>query len=143
MKTSSQSFLGRGWKFPIEFTNNKPGPGKEVAMLEGVEDIRNSLDILFKTRVGERVMHANYGSALENFLFMPINRSTLTYMQEIIGDEILFNEPRIILDEVEIVQSVEELGRLDIKIGYTINSTNNRYNYVYPFYMTEATNLVR
>ena len=64
-------------------------------------------------------------------------------MQAMISDEILFNEPRIILNEVEIEQSVFEDGRLDISIDYTVNATNNRYNYVFPFYLTEATNLKR
>ncbi|MEO5889185.1 MAG: GPW/gp25 family protein [Ferruginibacter sp.] len=143
MNIFTENFLGRGWKFPIEFKKDKNTSTGTVTMLEDIADISNSLYVLFKTRVGERIMHANYGSALENFLFMPINVSTITYMQEIISDEILFNEPRIILNNVEIAQSVEDAGRLEIRIDYTINSTNNRYNYVYPFYVIEATNLVR
>jgi len=74
---------------------------------------------------------------------MPVNKSTITYMQAVISDEILFNEPRIILDDVEINPSALESGRLDIVISYTIRITNNRYNYVYPFYIKEATNLER
>ena len=112
-------------------------------MLTGQEDIENSLHVLFNTEVGERIMHSNYGSALSSFIFMPINKSTITYMQGIISDEILFNEPRIKLNEVIIEPSVTESGRLDILIKYTINATNNRYNYVYPFYFKEATNLER
>jgi phage baseplate assembly protein W len=112
-------------------------------MLTGEEDIKNSLDVLFATNVGERIMHANYGTALQTFLFMPINKSTLTYMQAIISDEILFNEPRIVLNNIEIESSVEENGRLDIIIDYKVTATNNRYNYVYPFYLKEANNLER
>jgi len=32
-------------------------------------------------------------------------------------------------------------GRLEISIPYTIITTNTRYNYVFPFYMNEATNI--
>lgn len=142
MENISQSFLGRGWKFPIEFKKDRNNSGT-VAMLEGDEDIRNSLDVLFATRSGERVMHSSYGSALETFLFMPVSKNLITYMQAMISDEIIFNEPRIILNEVEIEQSVSEEGRLDISIDYTVNATNNRYNYVFPFYLNEATNLKR
>ena len=112
-------------------------------MLQGEDDIRNSLEVLFATKSGERIMHSSYGSALETFLFMPVNKSVITYIQAIIADEILFNEPRIILNEVDIEQSVTEEGRLDINIVYTVNATNNRYNYVFPFYINEATNLKR
>src|SRR5436190_3663581 len=140
MDISSKSFLGRGWKFPIEFRKSETEAGT-VVMLQGEDDIRNSLEVLFATRSGERIMHSSYGSALETFLFMPVNKSVITYIQAIIADEILFNEPRIILNEVDIEQSVTEEGRLDINIVYTVNATNNRYNYVFPFYINEATNL--
>lgn len=140
MENISQKFLGMGWKFPIEFRKNSNKAGT-VAMLEGEEDIRNSLDVLFGTRSGERVMHSNYGSALETFLFMPITKNLITYMQAMITDEIIFNEPRIILNEVDIEPSVIEEGRLHISIDYTVNATNNRYNYVFPFYINEATNV--
>jgi hypothetical protein len=146
MEESSNDFIGTGWKFPIEFSLQTTGQQAvvgEVRMLTGEEDIKNSLDVLFATRVGERIMHASYGSALSNFLFVPINKSTLTYMQAVISDEILFNEPRITLQEVIIQPAPDENGRLDIHIYYRVSATNNRYNYVYPFYLDEATNLKR
>jgi len=139
MQNIFKDFKGTGWKFPIEFKK----ANRTVLMLSGEEDIKNSLDILFSTNVGERVMHTNYGSALSSFLFMPINKSTITYMEAIISDEILFNEPRINVSDIIIQPSVTESGRLDITIEYTIIATNNRYNYVYPFYIKEATNLER
>lgn len=137
MDQDYKDFKGTGWKFPVQFRK------ETVVMLTGEQDIANSLDVLFATNVGERIMHPNYGSALFSFMFMPISKSTITYMQAIISDEILFNEPRIRVNEVVIEPSISESGRLDITIYYTVNATNNRYNYVYPFYIKEATNLVR
>jgi phage baseplate assembly protein W len=137
MENEIKDFKGTGWKFPIEFKKDT------VAMLTGQEDIENSLTVLFNTEVGERIMHPNFGSALSSFIFAPVNKSTITYMEGIIRDEILFNEPRIKLNQVTIERSADESGRLDILIQYTINATNNRYNYVYPFYFNEATNLER
>lgn len=131
----TRDFKGVGWKFPIEFGS------ETVEMLSGNEDIENSLDILFATHVGERVMHPNYGTALSSFAFTPMNKTTLTYMQSIISDEILYNEPRIKVRNIDIRPSITENGRLDIDIDYVVNATNNRYNYVFPFYIREATNL--
>jgi phage baseplate assembly protein W len=133
----TRDFRGRGWKFPIRFGRDT------VEMLSGNEDIENSLDILFSTQVGERVMHPNYGTALSGFAFSPMNKTTLTYMQSIISDEILYNEPRINVRNIDIRPSISEEGRLDIDIEYVVNATNNRYNYVFPFYIREATNLQR
>lgn len=139
MDMLQNDFTGTGWKFPIEFRKDL----KTVVMLTGDEDIKNSLDVLFSTQVGERIMHSRYGSALSGFLFMPLNRSTKAYMQAVISKEILFNEPRIVVTDIEIQESLNNEGRLDILIEYKITSTNNRYNYVYPFYLKEATNLER
>lgn len=139
MESLSNDFLGSSWKFPVEFKKGL----KTVVMLTGEENIKNSLDILFATQVGERIMHSSYGTALSTFLFTPVNKSVKTYMQAIISDEIIFNEPRIVLINVEIEQPDSEPGRLDILIEYKITATNNRYNYVYPFYLKEATNLKR
>lgn len=139
MNNATLDFLGNSWKFPIEFKKTLG----TVEMLSGEGVIKNSLDALFATRAGERLMHSRFGSSLSSFLFMPLNKSTLTYMEAVIRDEILFNEPRVIVDNIEIVPSVSNPELLEIKIEYKITATNNRYNYVYPFYFSEATNLER
>ena len=32
----------------------------------------------------------------------------------------------------------ERSGALVVEVDYTVRSTNNRYNHVYPFYLTEG-----
>ena len=139
MDMLSNDFTGTGWKFPVEFKKDL----KTVVMLSGDDDIKNSLDVLFSTQAGERIMHSRYGSSLSGFLFMPLNKSTKAYMQNVISKEILFNEPRIVVTDIDIQESLSDTGRLDILIEYKVTATNNRYNYVYPFYLKEATNLDR
>jgi phage baseplate assembly protein W len=139
MNNLVNDFLGTGWKFPIEFSLDTAS----VVLVNGEESIKNSLDVLFTTPMGERLMHADYGSGLHSFVFEEVNRSTITYMQVVISDAILFNEPRIILNAIDIDTSPNDHAFLEIKIDYTISSTNNRYNYVYPFYFREATNLFK
>ncbi|HEX7904856.1 MAG TPA: GPW/gp25 family protein [Chitinophagaceae bacterium] len=139
MSLPQNQFIGQGWKFPIEF-NGKNG---EVIMLSGEEDIRNSLQVIFETSLGERVMQPDFGSEINSFVFAQLSKSTITHMQAIISNAILFHEPRIILNEVDIELNEENAERVDITIDYTISATNNRYNYVYPFYLKEATNLER
>ncbi|HEX6225063.1 MAG TPA: GPW/gp25 family protein [Chryseolinea sp.] len=139
MELTQSQFIGRGWKFPVEF-NAQNG---DVVMLEGEEDIRNSLHVLFETNVGERVMQPDFGTEINSFVFGQLTRSTVTHMQAIISNAILFHEPRIILNEVDIQLDPNNPERLDITIDYIISATNNRYNYVYPFYLKEATNLER
>lgn len=134
-----KQFIGVGWQFPIEFNPVT----KNVVLLSGEDVIKNSLDVLFATNAGERIMQPDYGSDLSDFVFENLSKSAITYMQAIISDAILFYEPRIILNDVEIEPMSSDPARIEIRIDYTISSTNNRYNYVYPYYLKEATNLTR
>jgi phage baseplate assembly protein W len=135
----TDQFIGTGWKFPVEFKAST----KEVSMLSGEEVIQNSLNVLFSTSMGERIMQPEYGSELDQFVFENLTKSMITYMQALISDAILFNEPRIVVNEIEIDSQVHDSSFIEIKIDYTISATNSRYNYVYPFYLKEGTNLTR
>ena len=129
----NEAFLGRGWSFPPQFF----AAGAEVAMVGGEEDIRQSLQILLATSMGERTMFSAYGCDLSHYLFEEIDQSLVNGLRGMVSDSILNNEPRITVDEVE-VDAGPEAGLLLISIDYTVQSTNNRYNLVYPFYITEA-----
>lgn len=130
-------FLGRGWSFPPEF-NRSSG---EVKMLEAEEDIRSSLEILLATRLGERVMVPNYGCNLDELLFNPLNQGLKTYVVDLIKTAILYHEPRIDVQKIDISQSNELEGLLLIQLDYIIRQTNSRRNMVYPFYKEEGNEL--
>ena len=51
---------------------------------------------------------------------------------------LLEQEPRIKDVEVACQQLDQHSGAVVIHISYTVRSTNNRYNHVYPFYVTEG-----
>jgi len=137
MQDQSKAFMGRGWAFPIGF-DDRTGA---VRMLNDEEDIQNSLLVLFQTQVGERIMQPDYGAELDSFLFTPMNKSTITYMQALISDAILFFEPRIVTEQITIKPATDRDGVLNICVQYRVSATNNRYNYVYPFFVKEGTNL--
>ncbi len=132
---NDRSFLGTGWSFPPSFTQG----GGEVEMVSGPEDIHQSLQVLFATQLGERVMQDEFGCDLNGFLFEEIDQGLINSLTGIISDAILYHEPRITMDRLEITGSASEPGLLLISIDYTIKSTNSRYNMVYPFYLNEAT----
>ena len=128
------SFLGTGWSFPPTFTEG----GADVATVSDAEDIHQSLQILFATSFGERVMQDDYGCDLGRFLFEEIDRSLLNSLTGLVSDAILFHEPRIALNNLQISDAEAVAGLLLIQIDYTIRTTNSRYNMVYPFYLSEA-----
>lgn len=133
---SELDFLGRGWNFPPTFDNQ----GRVVRMVEAEEDIRQSLQILLATHLGERVMQPEYGWERETLMFEPITTSLTTHLKNELEDAIAFFESRITLDTINVDTSNENEGLIEIRLDYTIDATNTRYNLVYPYYLNEATN---
>jgi phage baseplate assembly protein W len=145
-----QPFFGTGWAFPVSFEkhikSSNPDTGQTtyigctVEMASDIEDIAQSLTILLTTRPGERVMRPDFGCALEDLLFEPMNESLLTYVRHLIDRAILYYEPRIKLNNIDILEDDNLLeGRLKISVDFTVRTTNSRFNYVYDFYQREAT----
>lgn len=136
-KKLDRPFLGRGWSFPPGFSNKT----NQVFMVQEEEDIQESLSILLSTRQGERSMQPRYGCNLEVMLFEPLTTTLITRVSDQIKTSILFNEPRIDLNNVRInTQSINE-GLVLIEITYTVRNTNSRFNFVYPFYLEEGSNI--
>ena len=136
MADVDKSFLGIGWSFPPEF--HKFADAFGVKMVEEEEDIRESLKILLSTRPGERVMQPAFGCGLQAMVFDTINESTITEIKDIIERAILFFEPRITLEDIDVGTEDALEGRLNIQLNYCVRKTNTRSNIVYPFYHLEG-----
>jgi len=134
---SEQAFLGTGWSFPPEFKKTT----KAVVMISDEEDIKSSLEILLTTKIGERIMLPKYGCNVDELLFNPLNRTLKTYVSELIRTAILYHEPRIDVEKIDISQGDDLNGELLVSLDYKIRATNSRTNMVYPFYKEEGTNL--
>ena len=130
-----KSFLGTGWSFPPTFTK----ASAQIEMLSDEADIQSSLEILLSTRRGERVMQHKYGCNLDEMLFEPLTTTFKTYIQDMIKTAILYFEPRIDAKKIELDDSREAEGVVLVIIEYVVRSTNSRFNYVYPFYKNEGT----
>ena len=132
-----KSFLGTGWCFPPEFLKST----KEVKMVSEEDDIRESLFILFSTSPGERIMYPTYGCGLRSMVFEGMNENAITEIKDLIDRAVLFFEPRITLNSIEVTTEEQNEGRLNIALEYTVKTTNSRSNMVYPFYFREGTSL--
>lgn len=131
------NFLGRGWSFPPTFSKQF----KEVQMTEKTEDIEKSLQILLTTSLGERLMQPRYGCNMEDILFESLDTATKTMIIDRIKTAILFFEPRIEARSIELNTQNELEGEVIVEIEYVVPSTNSRYNFVFPFYRNEGTEL--
>jgi len=133
----TNSFLGTGWSFPPTF-NATAG---SVEMTSDEADIQLSLQILLSTRKGERVMEPDYGCNLDDMVFEPMTTTFKTFMRETIKTAILYYEARIDLNSIKIDDSRETEGVILIILDYTVRTTNSRFNFVYPYYKKEGTEL--
>ncbi|MGI5912270.1 MAG: GPW/gp25 family protein [Syntrophomonadaceae bacterium] len=129
------SFLGRGWKFPVQ-VDLVTG---RIMMSEGEDDIAEAIRIIIKTYKGERVMRPSFGSRLNDFVFGLTDPTTLGVLESDLKSAITGWEPRVGKVEVQVQSDKSNLEQLWINISYTVRSTNNLYNLVYPFYINEGT----
>jgi hypothetical protein len=130
-----KSFLGTGWSFPPEFSLQ----GRGAQMVSAEDDIEQSLRILFNTEPGERIMLPSYGCGLRSRVFDLLSESTVTEIRDLVERAVLFFEPRITVNEIDVKVEDVYAGCLLINLAYTVRATNTRSNLVYPFYLLEAT----
>jgi len=130
-------FLGRGWSFPPDFTL----PAAGVAMLEDDADVASSLEILLSTIPGERVMQPLYGCNMSELVFEELDTRIKTLMADKIESAILYFEPRVTLQSVKLDDSRIIEGVVLIQVIYVVKSTNSRFNFVFPYYVQEGTDI--
>jgi len=132
-------FLGTGLSFPPAFDKTV----RDIRMVSAGADIRQSIEIILSTRPGERVLEPDFGCNLDQMLFEPLNLTLVSYMREVVKTALILHEPRIDVNDVVIRQDDAREGLVLIAVDYTVRSTNSRFNFVYPFYIQEGTDLDR
>ncbi|NQY07943.1 MAG: GPW/gp25 family protein [Flavobacteriales bacterium] len=135
--TNNQNFLGSGWAFPITFSSGN----LELKLTQFEENIRDSIDVILKTNLGERCLEPQFGTPLKQFFFKVMNQSLKGEIIDVIKFSLLEHEPRISVKEVTANYDSDQPGTVLVSIEYVYIKTNTRHNYVFPFYIKEATNL--
>lgn len=131
----TKEFLGRGWKFPVvvDFSAN------QITMSEYEQDIKEAIWIILSTAKGERVMRPDFGCGIHDLLFASMNAATLGSVESNVREALITWEPRIEIINIEVSTDEAHNGKLKVGIDYRVRDTNNEFNLVYPFYITEGT----
>lgn len=130
----SKRFLGTGWKFPVQL-DEKTG---RIAMSTMEEDIKEAIRIILLTNIGERVMRPDFGSNMQDYVFESDSVAFLTSVRNAVIDALTRHEPRITNIDVDVRMQGSSKAEAVISIGYTVRSSNNYFNLVYPFYLLEG-----
>jgi phage baseplate assembly protein W len=83
-------------------------------------------------------MRPEYGCDLAKYTFAEMNYTVMSEIEIEVKKAIILWEPRVI--DVEVICRLDDHtdGLLLIDVSFVVRSTNNPYNLVYPFYLTEA-----
>ncbi|SJZ92610.1 GPW/gp25 family protein [Sediminibacterium ginsengisoli] len=137
MNNEISSFLGTGWSFPPVFDKFS----NSIQMVSEVQDIEESIRIILDTFPGERIMQPEFGCYLKRLVFEKIDAALIQQINETIGKALLNFEPRIKFINCEVLNTDDINGILTLRINFSLIITNTRHNIVYPFYITEGTNV--
>lgn len=124
-----KDYIGAGLGFPLQ-VNVQGG----VQLSTGTPNIEESMVIILRTDLGERVYRPNFGSRLSELVFEPMNVQTLMLIRLYVEQALEMWEPRIILKEVR-ADPDPIRGRVDIEIVYQPKNSLDTRSLVYPFYL--------
>ncbi|MFE5539460.1 GPW/gp25 family protein [Streptomyces sp. NPDC056519] len=123
-------FVGAGWAFPVR-TDAQGG----IALARGRHEIEQAMYLILATYPGERPMRPHFGCRLRDFVFGDTGGRTRAEMANAVREALLVWEPRIDVDEVEVTGEPDRPSLLHINVLYTVKTTNDRRNLVFPFYV--------
>lgn len=129
-----KGFLGKGLAFPVA---PEPATGR-LRERSGEEDIREAVGIILGTRKGERVMRPEFGCRIHEYVFGTMDYDTLRQMEGAVTEALILWEPRIEEIQVRADPDSDRDGTVLLTVAYRVRSTNNQYNLVFPFYMSEG-----
>lgn len=127
-----QDYLGRGWAFPLQL-DVQGG----IQLRSEEQKIKESIWIILRTGLGERVYRPNFGSRLAELAFAPLNTDTLILIRLYVLEALETWEPRIIIDEVR-TDADPIRGKVNIIINYRLKDFPDISSFVYPFYLLSA-----
>ncbi len=122
--------VGRGISF-FPFGVDERG---SVRLTAG-DDVEASLRMVILTAPGERVMRPEFGCAIWDYVFSPVNAATLGQMAHAVRQALARWEPRIEVDLVRVTPQPGPDSVVTIDIEYRITANNDRRNLVFPFYV--------
>ncbi len=110
--------LGKGIGFPP-----RVGADGRVVWSEGEANIRESIQIILLTELGERLHLPEFGGGLNRFLFEPNTATTRQLIRDRITKALAEWEPRIVVQTVEVEPDAQDAQAAIAVINYQLVAT--------------------
>ena len=95
--------FGRGIGFPPRL-----GADGRLAWSEGPQNVRESIQVVLLTRLGERLLLGEFGTTMPDLLFEPNTVATRRLVQEQIAIALKRWEPRVTVEAVTVEADAED-----------------------------------
>lgn len=128
-QNQQKALLGTGWASPLRV--NLQG---SIQLSSAERNIEESIWIVLRTSLGERLYRPNFGSRLSELVFLPMTTQVLLLIRLYVQEALEMWEPRIEIDEVR-TDPDPVRGRVDIIIDYHPKDSHDTRSLVYPFYL--------
>jgi phage baseplate assembly protein W len=110
------------------------GPTGGIGMVEREQEIEEAIRLVLGTAPGERPMRPEFGCGIHDYVFAGADGATAGRIAHEVRIALARWEPRIEVTEVVIAFDSVAIGTLYLDVHYTVRSTNDRRNLVFPFY---------
>ena len=117
----SGRLLGRGISFPP-----RVGADGRIVWSDGDQNIRESIQVVLKTELNERVRLPEFGAGLGRFLFEPNTTATRHVLQDRIARALAAWEPRITVEGVEVEEDPGDPEAAVATVEYRLVATQAR-----------------
>jgi len=87
------------------------------------QSVRQSIEIILRTRPGEQLMHPDFGAGLEDFVGQPNTTSTRRRIQEVVIAALAQWEPRLEPLRVDVEEIVDRPTQVRVEITYRLRRT--------------------
>ncbi|MFE2145902.1 GPW/gp25 family protein [Streptomyces sp. NPDC059456] len=111
-----------------------PAPTGGIALVSGEREIEEAIRLVLATSPGERPMRPEFGCAIHDLVFAPVNEQTAGRIQHEVYVSLDRWEPRIEVHDVEVSTGTDQ-SVLFIDVRYSVRGTNNPRSLVFPFYV--------
>jgi phage baseplate assembly protein W len=126
----ADAWLGTGLSFPLQ-----PEQTGLLPTIDGMDLVRQSIEMILNTEPGERIMLPDFGCGLRRYLMETNSLMIRSAMERDITTALEKWEPRIQLTNVAVTPG-EEPSLVWIEIAYVRVADRKPDNLVYPFYLT-------
>ena len=127
---NAREFVGRGWAFPL-----RADPSGNIALVSQEQEIEESMRLILGTAYGERPMRPEFGCAIHDYVYAGADAATAAQIGFEVRASLRRWEPRIEIEDVTVTVDETDRSLLYIDISYSIRTTNDPRNLVFPFYV--------